>query len=255
MSDNYTVSEVTDSGGEAPNDTYYLSPSWGNIQGNESWSDFTAPGGTANQIFDPLDLFGFQASADTAAAAKAQADAALKAQKFLERQYATLEAMQAPYVEGGIRSFGIQGALSGLYGQQAKEIAQQNYMQSLQGAVQAGSPAGFQGMPAGIADALAAYGTGVASQDYDNYFNRLGYGAGLGQAAASALGGVNVDLSRGIAGAMQARGDAGTNNMLMQQQIRGGTLGNLATLGGAAIQGYGNYQNAQNTNKLYGTQR
>jgi len=218
----------------------------GGIQGDESWGEFVEPGGTGSQIADPLDLFGFQASADAAKAAKAQADAAMKAQQFLEQQYATLKAMQSPFIQGGQQAFGIQAALSGLQGPEAQAAAYRNFEQAQQGAVNAGAPAGWEGMPSGISGALSAYGQGVASQDYDNYFNRLGQSAGMGQAAASALGGVTVDSGRGIASAMQAGGDAATNNMLMQQQIRGQGLSNLASLGGAAIQGYGNMQNSQN---------
>lgn len=218
---------------------------------DESWSDFIEPGGTGSQIADPLDLFGFQAGKDAADAAKAQAAAALKAQKFLEEQYATLKATQMPFIKGGQEAFGLQAALAGLLGPDAKRRADDAYAGALSGAVAAGMPSIGKGIPVGLAQALGAYGQGIAGNDYENYFNRLGYGASLGQAAASALGGVNVDISRGIAGAMQARGDAATNNMLMQQQIRSQGLSNLATIGGAAIQGYGNYQNMQNQNKLY----
>jgi len=119
-------------------------------------------------------------------------------------------------------------------------------VQAQQGAVNAGAPLGWEGMPSGISGALSAYGQGVASQDYECYFNRIGYGAGLGQAAASALGGVTVDAAGGIANTMQNYGDAITNANLAQRQITGQGLSNLASLGGAAIQGYGNMQNSQN---------
>ena len=218
--------------------------------GDESWGEYTTPGGTGSQIADPLDLFGFQAGKDAADAAKAQAEAAMKAQKFLQDQYITLSGLESPFIQGGQQAFGMQGALSGLQGSEAQNQAMLQFQQAQQPAIQFGLQGVGSGMPG--QDALGQYAQGLAGQDFDNYYNRLGGMAGIGQSSASALGGVSVDQGRGIAQTMQAGGDARTNAQLMQTQQRAQSLGNLATLGGAALQGYGSYQNAQRTSKLGG---
>jgi len=206
-------------------------------------SDPTNPTST---IADPLDLFGGRAKASVAEAQDLETAALLRSLEFQKQQYEQLKGLQTPFIQGGQQAFGLQGALSGLQGPEAQAAAYRNFEQAQQGAVNAGTPLGWEGMPSGISGALSAYGQGVASQDYDNYFNRIGYGAGLGQAAASALGGVTVDAAGGIANTMQNYGDAITNANLAQRQINSQSLSGLASLGGAAIQGYGNMQNSQN---------
>ena len=206
----------------------------------ESWGDYVEPGGSGSSIADPADLFGFQASKAAADAAKAQAEAAEKAQKFLEEQYKTLVGLQSPFIQGGQQAFGIQAALTGLQGPEAQQAAQQQFQQAQQGAVDFGMQGtGWQGMP-NMQSALGEYAQGVAGQEYDNYYNRLGGMAGMGQSSASALGGVTVDQNQGIAAAMQAGGDARTNNALMQSQIRAQSASNLGNLGGAFISSMGN---------------
>jgi len=102
------------------------------------------------------------------------------------------------------------------------------------------------GMP-DVSGALSGYAGNVAGQDYNNYYNRLGGIAGMGQSSASALGGVTVDAGQGIANAIQAGGDAQTNGILMQNQLRAQGLGNVATLAGAGLSAYGSSQNAKNS--------
>lgn len=218
---------------------------------DESWSDYTTPGGTGSQIADPLDLFGFQAGKDAADAAKAQADAAMKAQLFLQDQYKTLVGIQSPFIQGGQQAFGMQAALTGLQGPEAQQKAMQQFQQAQQGAVNFGiQGTGWQGMP-NMQSALGEYAQGIAGQDFDNYYNRLGGMAGLGQSSASALGGVTVDQSSGIAGAMQAGGDARTNAALMQGQLRAQGLSNVASLGGAALGSMGNTSQASKVGGAY----
>jgi len=224
--------------------TATVDKAWGFTVGDESWGEFVEPGGKGSQIADPLDLFGFQAGTD---AAKAQANAAMKAQRFLQDQYKTLVGLQSPFIQGGQQAFGLQGALSGLQGPEAQQQAMQQFQQAQQGAVNYGSQVGgWEGMP-NVQGAIGDYAKNIANQDYDNYFNRLGGIAGMGQSSASALGGVTTDANQGIAQTMQAGGDARTNAILMQNQLRAQGLGNIATLGGAALQSYGSAQNAKNS--------
>jgi len=68
--------------------TATVDKAWGWTVGDESWGEFTTPGGTGSQIADPLDLFGFQAGKDAADAAKAQAEAQ---QIGVETQYIPIE--------------------------------------------------------------------------------------------------------------------------------------------------------------------
>lgn len=211
---------------------------------DESWGDIVEPGGTGSQVADPLDLFGFQAGKSAGDAAKAQAEAAMKAQKFLQDQYKTLVGLQSPFIQGGTQAFGLQGALTGLQGPEAQQAAYNQFQNAQQGAVNFGMQGtGWNGMP-NVQGAIGDYAQNVAGMDYDNYYNRLGGIAGMGQSSASALGGVTVDQNQGIAQTMQAQGDARTNAALMQNQLRAQGLSNVASLGGAYLGSMGNTSQA-----------
>jgi len=204
------------------------------------WGDFVKPGGDANKFFDPLDLFGGAAGAQAGKAGEAQAAAQIESAEFLKDQYETLKGLEQPFIEGGQQAFGMQAALSGLSGPEAQQEAMNQFNQYQQGAIDYGADVNYTGMPSGISDALRQYTAGVAGQDYDNYYNRLAGVAGMGQSSASALGGVTVDQSRGIADTIQRAGDARANSALMQGQIQNQAIGNISKLGGAFIEGMGN---------------
>lgn len=190
-------------------------------------------------------------------AKKAERRAAYKALKFQKEQYEQQKALQKPFIEGGTRAFGMQGALTGLQGAEAQQAAQAQYQQTLQPAIQAGLQGALpSGMP-NVGEALGQYVGNVAAQDYDNYYNRLGGMAGMGQASASALGGVGADSAAGIANTMQYQSDSITNAALARQQAQMAGISSLMQLGGAGIGAMGNssqasklgYQTQPSTNK------
>jgi len=181
---------------------------------------------------------GSKEAGDYAASASAQQ------QQFLEDQWRQLQGMQNPFINQGQQAFGLQGALTGLQGPEAQQAAYNQFQNTQQGAVDFGMQGtGWNGMP-NVQGAIGDYAKNVAGMDYDNYYNRLGGIAGMGQSSASALGGVTVDQNQGIAQTMQAQGDARTNGVLMQNQLRAQGLSNVASLGGAYLGSMGNTSQA-----------
>jgi len=212
-------------------------------------SDYLTFGGTSKvsdklgiDVQDPLDLFGFGAASKVDRAKMEQAAAAMRALEFQKQQYEELKQAGLPYVEGGARSFGLQGALTGMQGEDARQKAYNQFEQYIQPAIDYGKNVSMFGMPTGsgyLQNALGKYVTGVAGQDYDRYYNALGYGAGLGQGAASSLGGVSADAARGIAATQNQMAENITSANLAKQQMRAQGISNLASIGGALASAYG----------------
>lgn len=79
---------------------------------------------------------------------------------------------------------------------------------------------------------LAGFGQGLATQDYNDQFNRLMAVAGGGQQAATSLGGFGQQSATNIGNLLQAQGQAKASGYQNQAAAIQGGLGNLATLGG-----------------------
>lgn len=148
-----------------------------------------------------------------------------------------------PFAQGGLSAFELQQAQSGALGPEAQAQAFADFQaspgqdflrsQGEQSIARNAAAAGDLGGGALKAD-LQAFGTGIAEQNFNNQFNRLGELAGRGQAASSQLAqsslgtGTSIaDLIRSISG-----GVAGLESGLGQQlaQAFGGSANNISNL-------------------------
>lgn len=128
----------------------------------------------------------------------------------------------SPYQQAGSQAADLQAALSGALGPQAQSQAYQGFMSSpgqdflrergeqavLRNAAALGGLGGGN-----VMKELTAYGTGVAAQDFDNYYNRLaglsGQGLQASQGAANVLGqgaGITSQLGQSAANLYGAQG-------------------------------------------------
>ena len=113
----------------------------------------------------------------------------------------------SPYTEGGGAAYNLQAALSGAMGPEAQAEAYANYQESpgqsylrSQGekAITRNSAAtgGLQG--GNVLQELQRHGIGIAAQDFDANFNRLGSLADKGYGASQALGGIQANAGARI---------------------------------------------------------
>lgn len=159
-----------------------------------------------------------------------------------------------PFVQPGQMAQQRQAALSGALGADAQAQAMQAFMDSPQQAflreqgerAVTRNAAALGGLGGGnVMKELSRFGTGLAAQDFENQFNRLGQVAGQGLTAAQSLGGLwgqgagimgNIGLQGGLTAADLFRGtgqDLATGRTVAGQQIAGaisGTSSNLADL-------------------------
>lgn len=157
-------------------------------------------------------------------AAQAQANAQIEASDTIYRQFKETERRLAPYSDAGLPAFQKQQALSGALGPAAQEQAYQEYRESpgvafarergLQ-AIDQNAAATGQLISGNRDKRRMEFAQGMALQDFNNYFNRLGTITGTGLAAAQAIGGVGATASQG-----QAQMQAGAG-----QSIAAGQLG------------------------------
>ena len=150
-------------------------------------------------------------------AAKTQANAQREAAQTIDDRYEENKAALSPYSSGGIAAFEKQQALSGALGAETQEGAYQDYRESpgvafareqgLRGINQQASATGNLGGGNRL-KRLTDYSQGLALQDFNNYFNRLGSVTGVGLGATQALAGVG---SNSAAGQAQMQSNAGTS--------------------------------------------
>jgi hypothetical protein len=88
------------------------------------------------------------------------------------------------------------------------------------------------------------FGQGLASQQFNNYTNRLASLAGVGQTAANELGAYGQNTANSIGNLMTNAGNARASSFLQQGRIAGQTAG---ALGNAFNQFLGYYQNRPQT--------
>lgn len=169
-------------------------------------------------------------AAKQGANATAQAnDAAIAEQR---RQYDLTREDQQPWMQAG------QGALNQMQALNAGDFSsfQQSpdyqfaFNQGLQGLDRSAAAGGM--LTSGGADAdRIAYGQGMASQQYGNYYNRLAGLAGVGQQTASGLGSLGANMAGNIGNAMMNTGQARASSYQQRADANsqlGGALGGLA---------------------------
>ena len=111
------------------------------------------------------------------------------------------------YTEGGGAAYDLQAALSGALGPQAQTEAYANYQESPGQAYlrdqgeraitrNASATGGLQG--GNVLQALQRHGIGIAAQDFDANFNRLGSLSDKGYGASQSLGGIQANAGARI---------------------------------------------------------
>jgi hypothetical protein len=169
-------------------------------------------------------------------AAKTQAQGSREAAETIERRFGETKEALEPYSSGGIEAYKQQQALSGAQGPEAQEAAYGAYRESpgvawareqgLRGINQQASAMG--GLGGGNRyKRLSEYSQGLALQDFNNYFNRLGSVTGVGLGATQALAGVGGQAAAGQAQMQQNVGTALGQGQLGASQAYSSGLADL----------------------------
>lgn len=146
----------------------------------------------------------------------------------------------APFFAEGQRSLGQQSALLGLRGQEAADAAFKQFQESPgqqflreegERAIRRNAAATGQLQGGAVLRELTRFGTGLAQQDFGNYFNRLSGLTGLGFDAAGNIAGIDQNTAGNRANLSSELG-ANIANILGGQ---GQTLANLATQRGTSL--------------------
>lgn len=142
---------------------------------------------------------------------------------------------QMPWMQAGQSALGQLQALNSGDFSSFKESPdyQFTFDQGLQGLDRSAAARGSLNSGGADADRIA-YGQGMASQQYGNYYNRIASLAGAGQQAASGLGALGANAANQIGNSMQNAGAARASSYLQRgdanSQLASG-LGGLANYG------------------------
>ena len=176
------------------------------------------------------DITGAGAAADAAgSAARLQARSAEQGIQEQRRQFDKLVELMAPFVEGGTKAFGAQGALLGLEGPEAQAeaiaglekspeflaLVDQEEEAILQNASATG---GLRG--GNIQEVLRDFRPQLLTQLINDRFNRLGQLSQFGQASAAGQGAAGMQSASNVGNLLAQRGAALAGGKL----ARGGEL-------------------------------
>lgn len=150
----------------------------------------------------------------------------------VQENYVTSVRGYQPYSDAGQKGLGATADLLGLNGQPAADTAMENFQKSPgyqfsldQGlrAVDAAAAAKGMGRSGAVLKAEQAYGTGLADQEFGNYYNRL---FGLSNQGLTAAGGIST-AANNLSAALenQAQSIAGVN--LAQGGAQSSIYGNM----------------------------
>lgn len=167
-------------------------------------------------------------------ASKAQQAGANQAAQASEQNYQRTAGNLNPYIDAGSSSLAqIQKLNSGDY---SSFTASPDYQftrdQGMQGLDRSAAARGSLYSGGHSADVLN-YASGLASQNYNQYYNRLAGLAQSGQNAASNLGSVGTGNAAAIGAAMQNSGNAQANGYINSANANSNTAGQLAGLAGS----------------------
>lgn len=192
-----------------------------------------------------------KAGSDAKKGAQAAADAQTAAGDQIYKQWKEFEARADPYATGGLPAYEQQQALSGAQGAEAQQAAYDQYVESpgvafmrergLRGIDRNAAARGGNDLFGGnVEKAKIDYSQGLALQDFNNYWNRLGSVTNTGLAATQAIGGVGSQAASG-----QAQLTAGAGQSLAQGRIASGQAyqSGFQNLGTAAGNIYEQWQN------------
>lgn len=146
-----------------------------------------------------------------------------------QRQYDLTRQDQQPWMQAGQSALGQMQALNAGDFSSFKESPDYQFAfdQGMQGLDRSAAAGGM--LTSGGADAdRIAYGQGMASQQYGNYYNRLAGLAGVGQQTASGLGQLGANTGANIGNALMNTGQARASSYMAKADANS-QLAGLAT--------------------------
>lgn len=192
--------------------------------------------GTAAAIIGGSLISGFSASRASKRAAEAQQAGIDQSIAEQRRQFDLNRADLAPFRETATGALGrlsdiSEGDLSGFFTSPGFGFVREEGLRGIENrfAARGGAQSG------NALRRLAEFNTGLASQEFGNFFNRQLNLAGLGASGVQAGVQAGTQISGNIANALQRGGDVRASGILGQNEALQGTLGNLLFAQGAGI--------------------
>lgn len=190
------------------------------------------------------DVTGVEGAQDAAKkAAKLQSNAAKAGIAEQRRQFDITQQNLQPFQEAGVSALGQQQALLGLSGEDAqqaafnqfKESPGQRFLRQRQEKALLANASAIGGLGGGnVRTALQEQAAGIAQQDFQNQFSRLGQLAGQGQAAVTNIGQFGAQTAGNIANLGQAGAEARASGLLGAAQAETQFTNQLLSIGGMA---------------------
>lgn len=197
--------------------------------------------GTFGLVKDATGVEGAQKAANQAAGL--QADAATAGIAEQRRQFDITQQNLRPFQEAGVSALGQQQALLGLSGADAQQAAfnqfaespGQRFLRQRQEKALLANASAIGGLGGGnVRTALQEQAAGIAQQDFQNQFGRLGQLAGQGQQAVTNIGQFGSQAAGNIANLGMAGAEARASGILGAQQAETQFRNQLFQLGGQA---------------------
>ena len=174
--------------------------------------------------------------------AGAQKDASKKAIEEQRRQFDLTRSDQMPWLQAGT------GALGTLQKLNAGDYSSFNNSPDYQFALDQGMKtldrsAAAQGRlySGGYGQDLVNYGQGLATQNYNNYYNRLANLAGVGQTTAQSLGAFGQNMANNVSNQYNQMGAARASAYQGYNQALNGTYGRDGTRSGGLLDQVGGW--------------
>lgn len=132
------------------------------------------------------------------------------------------------YTEDGIP---VEDRYGGFYASPGYQFAYDEAMKGAERAASAGGylPSGNGGLSGRFSKEMARYSQGLASQEFGNYFNRLGVLAGVGQTATSDGNQLGANYGANAGNVMMAAGDARASGIMGSANAWGGAIEGVAS--------------------------
>ena len=194
------------------------------------------------------DITGVDAAQDAAKdAARLQANAANQGIAEQRRQFDITQQNLQPFQEAGVSALQQQQALLGLSGADAQQQAYsqftespgQRFLRERQEKALLRNASAIGGLGGGnVRTALQEQAAGIAQQDFQNQFGRLGQLAGQGQSAVTNIGQFGAQTAGNIANLGQTAAEARSSGLLGAAQAETQLTNQLFQLGGQAAGAY-----------------
>ncbi len=202
---------------------------------------------------DPFDLLGTKAGRETR---EVQQQAAAASLAELRRQFDIGQERLEPFFQEAVPAIQLQAAISGARGPEAQAQAFQQFQESPgtqflreqglrlidTGAAATGGLGGGERLRE-----LTQFSQGLALQDLQGQFGRLGAVSGQGQAAGQELAGLGERFATGTGGILGQQASAAAQGIQNQQAQQQSTLG---TIGGIAASVFSDIRLKENIEKI-----